>query len=347
MSRPKVAIIILLYNSLEYLQDCFSSLQKLNYPKDGLEIIVIDNNSSDESAEFIKKNYPNITLIENRQNLGYCAGNNVGIKYALEKKYDYVFILNPDTMVDENCLNNLITTMENNERIGIVQPKILLWPDKDKIQTSGNKIHYLGLAYSGDCFQPDNLSNEIKDITYASGAAMLVKKEVFERVGLLPEYYFMYHDDLELGWQTWMMGYEIKLVPSGVVYHKYSFSENKKKFFWMERARFWFLLKNFKIGTLILILPALLMMEIGIVLFSLKSSWFTWKIKSYFSFLSKLPKTLKARCAIQNKRVLKDRDLKHLLTGVIKFEGFDSPVIKLANIFFNLYWQIIKLFIFW
>jgi len=346
MSRPKVAIIVLIYNGLEYLEDCFSSLEKLDYPKEDLEIIAVDNCSTESTVEFMKKNFPEVTLIESKKNLGYCGGNNLAIKYGLKKDFDYFFILNPDIIIGPECLKRLVSVIEQDKEIGIVQPKILLWQDKTRIQTSGNKIHYLGFAYSGDYRKEDNLSKEKKEITYASGSGMLVRRKIFEKTGLLPEYYFMYHDDLELGWQTWLYGYKIFLVPTAVLYHNYSFSRNKRKYFWMERNRCWFILKNYKIGTLILFAPALVITELGLLAYSLTSGWFGWKIKSYIAIFSKLNKVFKDRKRIQKQRIRSDREMSKLLTSMIKFEEVDNPILKMANIFFSFYWQIIKLLIF-
>jgi len=344
---PKVAIIVLIYNGLKYLPACFGSLKKIDYPKEDLEIIAVDNNSQERTVDYLKKNFPEITLIESKRNLGYTGGNNLGLRYALKKNFDYFFILNHDTEVKANFLKELVSLAEKDKKIGILQPKVLLWPETDKIQTSGNKIHYLGFCYSGDCYQKDYLFGEPKEIAYASGSAMLVRREVLEKIGLFDEDYFMYHEDVDLGWLTHLAGYKIMVVPRAVVYHKYSFSRNKKKFFWMERNRFWVILKNYKIGTLILIFPAFIFMEIGLIFYSLVSGWFIWKIKSYFSALSGLNKVLKKRKKVQRERVVGDREFSRYLTGVVKFEDINNPVLSLANIFFNLYWKIIKQLIFW
>src|SRR3989339_346256 len=122
MNKPLVYILILNWNGKEDTLECLSSLKKIDYPN--YKTIVIDNGSTDDSVKIINKKYPKIKIIENKKNLGYAEGNNVGIRYALKNKADYVLILNNDTIVDKKFLTELVKVGESNEKVGIVGPNV-------------------------------------------------------------------------------------------------------------------------------------------------------------------------------------------------------------------------------
>jgi GT2 family glycosyltransferase len=228
--KNNVFIIIVNWNGKQYLDDCLSSLEDQTYKF--FKTIIIDNNSSDDSVEFIKKKFIQIKIIQNTQNFGFAQGNNIGIKYALQNNADIIILLNNDTIVDKNWLQEMINTANSNKKIGLVQAKIFI-DNKDKkhiINTVGNNIHYLGFGYCGHYKEIDNGQfSKDTEITYASGASLLIKKKVLDSIGMLDEKFFLYHEDLDLGWRARLFGFNIYLSNKAIVWHKYSFSKNKKK----------------------------------------------------------------------------------------------------------------------
>ena len=348
--EPKIAIIIVSYNGRDYLPDCLNSLKKQTFLPT-TEIIVIDNASKDNSVGYIKKNFPQITLITNKENLGFAKANNQGIKVVLKNNPDYIFLLNPDTICDKGCLEKLAQAGNSFKNVFALQPLVLCWPEKDKIQTAGDKIHYLGFGYCDGYKKPynDSIVKQLnKDITYASGAAMFINTKALGEVGLMDENLFLYHEDLDICLRARFLGYQIKLVPQAIVYHKYTEGIPKHRWYWSERNRLITLLKFYKFPTLILILPALIIMEFGIRIYSLFTGWFPIKMKSYFSALGQIPKTLKKRKKIQKTRKIKDRELARYLEPKFNFAGFTHPLLKyIANPILGVYWQIIRRIIFW
>ena len=191
---------------------------------------------------------------------------------------------------------------------------------------------------------------EPKEIAYASGAAVLFKKEALAKVGIFDPDFFMYHEDLDLGWRLRLAGYKILVVPNAVIYHKYEFSKSIKKYYFMERNRLICLLENYKLATLILIFPAWLVMEIGLFLFSLQTGFWREKLKvyKYFFKLSVWRKIFRIRRARRLTRTVGDRQVVKLFTGKIEFQEIDNWLLnKVANPIFNLYWQIVKFLIIW
>lgn len=345
----KVLIVILVYNGADYIRDCLSSLAKITYPKDQFEILVIDNASTDNSAEYVKNNWTEIKLIVNHKNVGFAAGNNIGMQYAIDKDFDYVYLLNQDTVVEPNFLEKVVEVGESDKNIGAVQSKLLLYQDKSKINSIGNQIHYLGFAFAGGHQTPDQ---EMKDqeITYPSGASTLFRVKVLKEVGLFNPEFFMYHEDADLGWRLWLADYKVFLAPKSVVYHKYEFSRSIKKYYYMERNRYLVILQNYKLATLLLIAPACLAMDIAMFFYSFINGWWKeeFRVYNYFFNPKNWIKLLNTRKEVQKNRKIKDKMIVKRFVGQIDFQDIQNPLLKyVANPIFNLYWQIIRKLIWW
>jgi GT2 family glycosyltransferase len=347
--KNKIIIIIAAYNAKDYWADLVPTLLEEQYQDIDVEILVVDNHSSDGSVADLARTYPGVKVIRNESNLGFVGANNIGYQYAKERGAKYIYLLNQDTVVTNGFLRPLYDFAEEN-KIGSLQSKLRLWSDKNKINTIGNAIHYLGFGYGRDANKTDNNKQKISKINYASGAGVFISMEALDDLGyLFDETMFMYLEDLDLGWSLGMLGYDNYLIPSSIIYHKYEFNRSMKQFAWFERNRLWIMLKNYKLFTLILIFPAWFIMEFGQILFAIINKRFLQKLKSYsFLFSPKQIKLLmEKRKYIQNKRVRTDRQIVSKFTGLILFQPLDMLALKIANIFFFVYWQIIRLFIFW
>ena len=367
--NPKVSIIYLSYNSMPYFDKVVSSWKELDYPRESLEIIIVDNASSDRSADYIREKIlpqsppeagqplavgtlPKITFIENKTNEGFAGGNNRGIKYALEQGCDYIYLHNNDLYLRPDALGEAIEAAQSDDFIGCVQSLMLLWQNPEFVNSSGNMIHFLGFGFTGDYKTRVADLNEsgIKEIAYASCAAALFKSDVLKKVGLLDDFYWMYHEDLELGWRVRLAGYKNVVAFSSVAYHKYDFSRSIKKYFFMERNRFIAHLTHLKIGTIILILPAWILIEIGLIVASVKGGWIFEKLKSYAALMS--PRTLQHIISKRREskllRKVTDREITRLFTGKILHQEELSPlVLYVMNPIFNAYWQVVKRLIRW
>ena len=346
--NKRVLIIITTYNSSDYIGDCLSSLAKVNYPTNDFEILVIDNDSHDGSVDYIKNSWPQIKLVETGHNLGFAAGNNVGFKYAIDHNFGYVYLLNQDTVVDPDFLVEAVKVAESNEKNGAVQSKLLLH-QTNKINSIGNQIHYLGFAFAGG-YQLPNQSLKVKEIAYPSGASVLIKVSVLKEVGFFNPDFFMYHEDTDLGWRIWLYGYKVLLAPDSVVYHKYEFSRSIKKYYYMERNRRIVIMQNYHLGTVLLILPALILMDLAMLVYSFPAGWGREYVKSllYFLKLSNWKKIIKNRKLVQKNRRVSDRFMAKKIIGKIEFQDLKNPLlIYLANPVLNFYWQVVKRVIWW
>lgn len=232
---PKVSVIILNYNNPDETLKCLDSVLKISYSN--LNVIIIDNASTSgyENINNVAKNQTRISLVRNKENLGYGGGNNVGIKFAMKQGSDYIFILNNDTQVPPEILTNLIEEAERDKGIGIIAPAI----NEGNRTTYGGRIKWLKpeLKHISSKSYPSTISqsssygtSKLKATSlsdYIPGAAMLVRKEVFEKVGLLPEEYFLYFEDADFSMRAKKAGFKLKVMPEVMIYHNVSSSALK------------------------------------------------------------------------------------------------------------------------
>ena len=276
-SNPLVSIIILNYNAGDLLLNCVDSVFKSTYPN--FEVIIIDNLSTDNSHIRCKEKFEKIQLIENKKNLGYCEGNNVGIKSA---NGEFILILNPDTIVDPDWLNELFRAYHKHGE-ALYQPKHLSLKEKSVIMSTGNMMNVFGFGYAREKGEKDvNQHNTIEQIGYASGTCLFVPSSIFKNVGLLDPFIFLYHDDLDFGWRAAQLGIKSYYVPSSVIYHaeSYLLRWNAEKFFWLERNRKYCLLTHYSKETYAKMRSSLFLVDLCVWMFYLSKGFLAAKIKA-------------------------------------------------------------------
>lgn len=324
----KIVIIIVTYNGSQYINKCLASIF-LNKYSGQFSVIVVDNNSSDDTVSIVEKSFPQAALIKLDKNLGFAGGNNIGITRALKQDYDAVVLLNQDTEVEYDWLDKLVKAASD-DKVGIVQSMLLLADERALTNNVGNAMHYLGFGFVKHYRERvDSWYHRAPfAIGYASGAAMLIKREVLEKIGLLDEKFFMYHEDLDLCWRARLAGYKIMIAPQAIVYHHYQFNRNKKMFYLTERNRWACLLQNYSWTTLLKLSPILLFVELAILAYSLASGWLWQKIKSYIWLWSHLPSILSVRQQVQSLRTVSDKEVMRHMDYGLEFSEVDNLLLK-------------------
>lgn len=227
MSSPTVFILILNYNGKATLKRCLQSVYRSDYPS--FEVVIIDNNSDDGSLEEAKQLFSRAHFIKNSANIGFAAGNNIGIRFALEKGADYVWVLNPDTHIEKDTLSQLVAETEHDASTGITSPLILHSKTKN-IWFGGGKIQWLSMKAVH--IPPASLYHPIAS-EYICGCAMLVKKEVFQKIGLFDERFFLYYEDADFSLRAKKAGFKLFIVPKVHVFHDEVSSNNPSKVYWL------------------------------------------------------------------------------------------------------------------
>lgn len=220
MRKPSVAIILLNFNNYPDTAECLNSLEKVQYEQ--LEIIVVDNASPDGSGEKIQKDFPDITYIQSGNNGGFSSGNNAGIQHALAKHFDYVMLLNNDTVVSPNFLESLVAAGEKFADVGIITGKGFYYSEPDKLHMCGGQLQKYKVTYKR--FGADQLDADYESkeghVNFASCYFMLVKSAVFREVGLLNDRYFGGTEETEFNYIVQKHGWKVYFCPQSKIWHK-------------------------------------------------------------------------------------------------------------------------------
>ncbi len=232
-AMPKVFIIILNWCGWRDTVECLNSLKKNRYSNS--EILVVDNGSIDESADKLqqycqqpvsKNNYFSCSFLRNQSNLGFAGGNNTGIEYALKNKADYILLLNNDTLIEENFLVELVKKGEEYSQAGMLGGKIYYYSQPEKIWFAGGKISSCGIrgTHLGLGELDEGQYDQIKETDYLTGCCLLVKRKTIEKIGLMPENYFLYYEDADWCWRARQAGCQCLFIPQAKIWHKCSAS---------------------------------------------------------------------------------------------------------------------------
>lgn len=243
--RPLVSIITINYNQLKLTCELLDSLRRITYP--AVEVIVIDNHSNEDPTPVITERYPEARLIVSPENLGFAGGNNLGIKAS---KGEYLLFLNNDTEVDEGLLEPLIDLFEAHPEAGAASSKILYFNSGETIQYAGSSRidPFTGRSKRVGYMEKDSGQyNTIRETDLAHGAAMMVPRRVIDKVGVMPEFFFLYYEEVDWCESIKRAGYKIFFVPGSRVYHKESMSIGKGstlKTYYMTRNRLLYMRRN-------------------------------------------------------------------------------------------------------
>ena len=238
----EVWIVLVNWNSCEDLRECLSTLRCQSLAAN--QVVVVDNASTDGSVSMLQSEFPEVLVQPQQSNLGFATASNIGLRMAITHGADYVVLLNPDTTVAPNWLEELIATAETDQRIAVCQSKILLYDAPELLNTDGNIVHFLGFGYCGNYKKEDTEdTREARNIGFASGAAMLIRASACARIGVLDETINFYSEDLEYSLRARLAGLRVVVAPSARTWHKYDFQgrAGKRKFYFLERNR-WIIL---------------------------------------------------------------------------------------------------------
>jgi GT2 family glycosyltransferase len=224
---PKVSIVMLTLNSYQVTRDCLLTLQQLDYPN--FEIVLVDNGSTDGSEKQLGRDFPEVRHLHNTLNLGFPGGNNVGIRDALSRQPQYLLLLNNDTLVAPNFLSEMVRVTEENPAIGLANPKILYHEPPDRIWYAGGayKRGWSLAKHFGVNRRDNGKYNQLCEVSFTTGCALLVKADVVRKVGLLDEVFFLGYEDLDWCVRAQNAGFKAIYIPSAVIWHRAGYDTKK------------------------------------------------------------------------------------------------------------------------
>jgi hypothetical protein len=214
---PLVTIIIVSWNGLLYLKKTLPSIQRIKYNK--FETILVDNHSSDGTIDYVSQNFPEVQIVCNQENLGFAEANNIGFRRS---RGDLILFCNNDVEVADDFLGKLVDELRKDEKLGGVQPKIVLMNENDKLDSVGGFLTNSGFLFHYGIYksESDPKYNRRMDIYSAKGACMLFKREVIEKVGLFDKDFFAYFEETDFCHRVWLAGYKIRYIPEAKIYHQ-------------------------------------------------------------------------------------------------------------------------------
>lgn len=355
---PLVDVIVVSYDHARFFDNLFLSLSKVNYPRDSWRLHVVINKDGDGTLEAVqrlkeqfKSDLPELNIHEPHANLGFSAGNNLAIVWAMQRDAEYVYLLNPDTTVDPEFLSEVVRVAQTEKGLGCVQSLLVRGDDSGQMNSRGNALHFLGFGYClGDHEPIRQAPVNVTDIAYASGAGVLYPIKILEIVGLLDETLFSYHEDLDLGWRILLSGHRNVLAPKSLVRHYYNFSRSIAKWHWMERNRTAVLLKNYSFLTLLVLAPVIIATDVAIWAFAVKGGWLKekWKASIWFLKPSTWKYILNGRDQIKRIRRVPDWFILRRMTWKIEYQDMKAGwAEKIANPFWKAFYTSYRVIVRW
>ncbi|MGZ4380533.1 MAG: glycosyltransferase family 2 protein [Gaiellaceae bacterium] len=320
-----LSVVIVAFGSREALARCLASLA-------GMDVVVVDNGGDAVVPDGVR-------LVSPGRNLGFAGGCNLG---AREARGDVLLFLNPDTVVAEGALDRLARTLED-EAIGIAMPRLLLLDRPETLNSRGTIVHVTGLAWAGGYGEPADSVGELEDVPAPSGAALAIRRELFEELGGFTDELFMYLEDVELGWRAHLHGLRVVVDPGADVLHEYEFARNRDKLALLERNRLVFVLSAYSLRLLLLLTPVLIAFELAAVLTAARGGWMRGKLGGWWWCARRPRWLLQHRRETQRLRRLPDRDLAAYLTPELDPRMLPLPPgIRLANRLCGAYWKLAR-----
>lgn len=311
---PKVAIVILNWNGFKHTTECLESLLKTQYKN--FNIILVDNNSDNNEGQKLKRHFgKSIIFVQNRENLGFAEGNNIGIRQALQDPaVRHVFLLNNDTTVSPQFLKELVKVAVRSKKIGMVAPKILQFHSPKQIDTLGIKLTKSGHG--------KNVNNPQERAICPSGTAGFYSREMLEKTAIngeyLPSRFFLYYEDLDLGFRGRLAGYKFAFASKSIVYHKGSATVGKRTdigIFFSHRNVLWFTLRCFPILVLFVNLPWIILAQLStIALYTFKYRRPGIIFRAKLASLKEIRNLLQERSRIQTQVKLSLKEIKSLIS---------------------------------
>jgi GT2 family glycosyltransferase len=303
-----------------------------------VSVVVVDNGCTSPSLDDLRDR-PGVLLLEPGENTGFTGGCNLG---AAASDSTFVAFVNSDAVVEADALAELVGVAAR-PPVGLASASLRLADTPELLNSAGNPVHVLGLSWAGHLGEPAEAFPVERPVPSATGAAVALRREVWEELGGFTERFFAYSEDADLSLRAWQLGYEVRYVPSAVVLHHYEFGRNPLKMYLLERNRLLMILSLYERRTLALLFPALVAFEAAMCAVAAAGGWLPAKVRGYRWIVRERRWLQTHRRAVQLARRRSDRELAHLLTA-----HFDQQVLPLpvGGAFLNRmmagYWRVVR-----
>jgi GT2 family glycosyltransferase len=331
-----VTAVVLAYGDQPYLYEVVDRI--LASTGVDVDLVLVDNGCTSPSLEPLRDR-PGVTVLTPGTNTGFTGGCNLAASVSTS---EFLAFINSDALVEPDALSELAKVAARPE-VGLTSASLRLADRPEVLNSAGNPVHVLGLSWAGHLGEPAADYSVEAPITSVTGAAIVVRRPVWDALGGFTEKFFAYCEDADLSLRCWQQGWDVVFVPSAVVLHHYEFGRNELKFYLLERNRLAMVLSVYEARTLLLLAPALLAFEFATCAVAAVSGWLPAKIRGYRWLLQERAWLLAHRRAVQQARKRDDRFLSRLL--VARLEQSVLPLPR-GSAFLNgtmaAYWSLVR-----
>ena len=336
MTVHHVSAVVLAYGAEPLLHECVTAL--LASEGADVEVVVVDNGCTGSGVRDLEGT-AGVRVLRPEHNTGYAGGCRMG---AAASTRPMLALVNSDAVVSAGALAALARAADE-PRVGIATASIRLHEDPLTMNSAGNPVHFLLLAWAGGHGDPASQHADVADVASASGATCLLRREIWEDLDGFAEVYFAYHEDTDLSLRCWQRGLRVVYVPDAVVTHDYAFSRHPTKMYLLERNRLLTMLTVLERRTLLVLAPAALMLEVGLLLLSVRQGWWRQKVLGWWWLLRHAGAIASRRRQVQAGRLLGDGDLAGLFESRFDGRAFDlPPVLGTADRVLAAYWRVAR-----
>lgn len=336
--RP-VSLVLVTHNSEAHIEASLAIL--LSDPHGPEEIVVVDNASTDGTIAVVES--LGVKLVALEENHGFAYGCNLGASLT---RGDVIAFLNPDTEPEPGWLPPLVEAIQRSE-VGAAMPVMDLTYSPGHWFTSGSSLTYLGFAWSTHSGEPIPADLTETEVPFPSGAAFVIERNLFDHLGGFRDEYFLYLEDVDLGWRLRLMGLKSVQVPESRVAHDYEFGRHARKMYYLERNRLRMVWANYRPATLALLAPALMLVEFAVVAAAIRHGWFDQKVESWRGFWEL--RSLLRQEAVRSRSIRTVGDAEILASMDAAFDGINQfeihPLVRALNKAAVWYLSLVKRFV--
>lgn len=335
--RPTLSVLIVAHENRDDLRKSLPAL--LPELGDGDELIVVENKPGDGSAEVVEELAPRARIVRMGRNAGFATGCNAGAELAAG---DLLVILNPDAAPRPGWGEAIRRPWTGGRGWGAWQA-LVADGESRSINSAGNPLHFTGITWAGGHGLPLSEAPTAGEVTVASGACLAIPLRLWREMGGFPPEFFLYHEDVDLSVRIRAAGHAVGIEPAAVVAHDYEFGANAEKWFWLERNRLAFLVRDYPGALLVLLTPALIATELALLAVAATGGWGGKKLRANLAFLRWLPRLLRERRAIQRQRAISTAEFAAMLTPDLDSDLI-SPLARSWPARFCLrgYWRLVR-----
>jgi GT2 family glycosyltransferase len=333
-AEPRVTAVVLAYGAEPWLRRGVEAV--LASEKVAVDVVLVDNGCTNDDVESLART-PGVSVVRPERNLGFAGGCNAGAALATGT---YLALVNADAVVEPTALAQLVEQAARPD-VGIAGGSIRLADDPRLINSAGNPVHVLGISWAGRLGEPETGSEPL-EVCVASGACLVLRRELWEQLGGFDAEYFAYHEDTELSLRVWRRGQRVVYVPTAVAVHRYEFSRNPFKFAMIERNRLIVVVTLWSWRGLVLLGPPLLALEAAMLVLAAKQGWLGGKVRGWLWLGRHIGHLRRRRRMLSAERAVPHRDWMSRLTPRLSTTAVVVPpaVLRPLNSVMTAYWRV-------